>query len=186
MSGRGGNSEPIDRKAADAAAAALSEVLNGVITGEGPTARGRVHFSRTLDREDAMQCERILLAAGAHPVSRAEAEILLKIDAAATERTDDGRFDDVLAKAVAHYVLAAAGRDVPPRHVALARETPLTAWASRPLSGNLDAEFQGWIAAHANGRKHLSAALATISALLFGAAASPVAESITTLLDLAG
>ena len=64
MSGRGGNSEPIDRKAADAAAAALSEVLNGVITGEGPTARGRVHFSRTLDREDAMQCERILLAAG--------------------------------------------------------------------------------------------------------------------------
>ena len=88
-----------------------------VITGEGPTTRGRIHFSRTLDREDAVLCERILLAAGRSgaAVSRAEAEMLLDIDAAATERTDQGRFDDLLAKAVAHYVMAAAGRQIPSR-----------------------------------------------------------------------
>jgi hypothetical protein len=34
-------------------AAALRDVLKGVITGEGPTVTGRVHFSRTLDPDDA-------------------------------------------------------------------------------------------------------------------------------------
>ena len=46
------------------AAAALNEVLTGVITGEGPTTKGRPHFSRTLDAQDALLCERILVAAG--------------------------------------------------------------------------------------------------------------------------
>ena len=35
-------------------AAALRGVLKGVITGEGPTTAGRVHFSRTLDPADAL------------------------------------------------------------------------------------------------------------------------------------
>jgi hypothetical protein len=178
--------DPTVIAAPDAAAAALSLVLNGVITGEGPTTRGRIHFSRTLDREDAALCERILLAAGRNgaAVSRPEAEMLLKIDAAATERTDQGRFDDLFAKAVAHYLLSATGRDVPPRNVALAPETPLTAWASRQPTGNIDAEVLAWIASHANGRKRLSGSLAAIIALVCGAAASPVAQSITNLLDL--
>ncbi|MHC2389465.1 hypothetical protein ACVMFA_010078 [Bradyrhizobium liaoningense] len=33
----------------DTAAHALSIVRDGVITGEGPTTKGRVHFSRSLD-----------------------------------------------------------------------------------------------------------------------------------------
>ncbi len=45
-------------------AAALRDVLKGVITGEGPTVDGRVHFSRTLDPDDASLCARILTAAG--------------------------------------------------------------------------------------------------------------------------
>ena len=65
----------------DLAARALEIVRNGVITGEGPTTTGRVHFSRSLDAGDAEWCSRILLAANDHPVTREEAE------AAACERS---------------------------------------------------------------------------------------------------
>jgi hypothetical protein len=43
---------------------ALAEVCLGIITGEGPTTGGRVHFSRVIDAEDASLCERILIVAG--------------------------------------------------------------------------------------------------------------------------
>src|SRR5687768_3366180 len=46
------------------AAAALAFVRDGVITGEGPTTAGRVHFSRSLDAHDADWCARILTARG--------------------------------------------------------------------------------------------------------------------------
>jgi hypothetical protein len=170
----------------DVAAMALATVLNGIITGEGPTTQGRIHFSRTLDREDAMLCERILMAAGRDgaAVSRAEAELLFDIDAAATERTDQGRFDDLFAKAVAHYVLAAAGREVPPREIALAPETPLSSWAPKKLNGSVDSEIQVWMASQVKKRKRPNRGLATVVVLICGAAVSPVAQSIAGLLDL--
>src|SRR3974390_3322138 len=93
-----------DPSCRETAAHALTIVRDGVITGEGPTTKGRVHFSRSLDADDAALCARILTAtAVAHqPVSRPEAEALFEIAQAATERSDDGRFDELLAKAVAH------------------------------------------------------------------------------------
>src|SRR5262245_4058002 len=112
------------------AALALAEVRRGVMTGEGPTARGRIHFSRTIDAEDAALCESILIAAGgaaASPVTGAEIEVLFDIHDAAVDREDGGRFDELFVKAVAHHVLA-TGRGVPPRAVALAPATPLTDW----------------------------------------------------------
>lgn len=186
MSGHSRNSTSRSVHSTDEAAAALATVLNGIITGEGPTTRGRIHFSRTLDCEDTILCERILLAAGQDgaAVSRAEAEMLFEIDAAATERTDQGRFDDLCAKAVAHYVLAAAGREVPPREVALAPETPLLTWATHQLSSNIDSEILVWMASRVNKRKRLSRALATIAVLICGAAVSSTAQSIAGLLDL--
>src|ERR1700736_4650278 len=105
---------------ADLSAAALRGVLKGVITGEGPTTAGRAHFSRTLDPDDALLCARILTAAGGEagvPVTRIEANALFDI-AAAAERTDEGHFDDLLVKSVAHFALAEAGHMVPPRQVA--------------------------------------------------------------------
>ena len=87
-------------------AAALRDVLKGVITGEGPTTAGRVHFSRALDPDDASLCARILKAAGGEagaPVTRLEANVLFDIDAVAAERTDDGRFDDLLVKSVCSF-----------------------------------------------------------------------------------
>ena len=111
------------------AALALTEVWRGVITGEGPTASGRVHFSRTIDAEDTALCRRILIAAGGRtgtPVSREEADILIDIQEAVIERKDSGAFDELFAKAIAHHMIAAAGRAVPPRPVALASEKPLS------------------------------------------------------------
>src|SRR6201999_1388986 len=103
----------------------------GVITGEGPTTRGRVHFSRELDADDAAWCARILTAAAVadQPVSRAEGEALFEIDGAATERSDSGRFEDLIRKAVVHHAASATGLLVPPRTVALAPETALESWA---------------------------------------------------------
>src|SRR6195952_1434555 len=78
------------------AAQALTVVRDGVITGEGPTTKGRIHFSRALDADDAAWCARILTAAGVagQPVSRAEAETMFAINEAAAERSDGGMFDD--------------------------------------------------------------------------------------------
>src|SRR5260370_30059491 len=97
------------------AAHALTIVRDGVITGEGPTTKGRIHFSRTLDADDAAWCARILTASAVEhqPVSRAEAEALFEINEAAAERSDDGRFDDLLAKAIAHHAASPSGLSAP-------------------------------------------------------------------------
>src|ERR1700743_3982858 len=86
--------EPSKISCRDTAARALTVVRDGVITGEGPTTKGRVHFSRELDAHDVAWCERILTASAVvnQPVSRAEADALFESDGAATERTDSGRF----------------------------------------------------------------------------------------------
>src|SRR5271154_1730633 len=131
----------------DSAAHALTVVRDGVITGEGPTTKGRVHFSRELDADDAAWCARILTASAVEhqPVSRAEAEALFEINAAATERSDGGRFDDLLAKAVAHHAASEAGLKVPPRTVALSPDTTIESWApAYAAKGN--AEVLEWIA----------------------------------------
>jgi hypothetical protein len=100
--------------------AALAAVRDGVITGEGATAAGRIHFSRCIDAVDTATIRRILTAGGVAAVSRAEADAVFDIHDAAIERIDGGAFDDLLAKAVTHHVLAAAGRSVLPRASALA------------------------------------------------------------------
>src|SRR6266852_8694702 len=109
--------EPSKISCRSTAALALTIVRDGVITGEGPTTKGRIHFSRALDADDAAWCARILTARAVEhqPVSRAEAEALFAIDDAAAERSDDGRFDDLLAKAVVHHAASESGLPVPPR-----------------------------------------------------------------------
>jgi len=172
--------------APELAAAALAQVRDGVITGEGPTTRGRIHFSRTLDAADTTYCARILMAAGGaagSPVTRQEADVLLAIDAAATERNENGEFDDLFVKAVTHHVLSAAGRPVPPRPVALAAETPLSSWADTGYD-EIDFEILNWIVSHARGARRTSRALMSLATLLLGTAA-PFAQSLASLVDLA-
>ena len=161
----------------DTAAHALTIVRDGVITGEGPTTKGRVHFSRELDADDAAWCARILTASAVEhqPVSRAEAEALFEIGAAATERSDDGRFDDLLAKAVAHHAASEAGLPVPPRTVALSPETEIDSWApSRAV--NVDTEVLEWIAGQMRGKPRRNRTLMALVATIVGAATLPLTQ----------
>lgn len=171
----------------DITARALAYVRDGVLTGEGPTTAGRVHFSRSLDHDDAAWCARILTAAGvaAQPVSRAEAEALFQIDAAGTERVDDGRFDDLLAKAVVHHAAAASGLPVPPRVVALAPDTAIESWAPT-RAADISVDVLEWIAAQMRGKRHHNRKLGAMVAGLAGAAvALPLTQALPALADVA-
>src|SRR6185312_10801541 len=112
------------------AALALTVVRDGVITGEGPTTRGRVHFSRALDAHDVAWCARILTATAVEhqPVSRAEAEALFEINHAAAE----------------------SGLPVPPRTIALSPDTAIESWA--PAHGGVDIEVLEWLASQMRGK----------------------------------
>jgi hypothetical protein len=125
-------------------AAALAQVCRGIITGEGPTVAGRIHFSRSIDADDAALCARILILAGrvGDPVSRAEADALFDINAAASDRRDGGRFEDLFVKAILHHVVAASGYDVPNRDIALTSATEPDTWASEIEIGG---EIRYWL-----------------------------------------
>src|ERR1700684_3204954 len=145
--------EPSKISCRNTAAQALAIVRDGVITGEGPTTKGRVHFSRELDADDAAWCARILTATAVEhqPVSRAEAEAMFEINDAAAERSDDGLFDDLLAKAVVHHAASVSGLPVPSRTVALSPETSIESWAPAKAAG-VDTEVLEWIARQMRGR----------------------------------
>jgi hypothetical protein len=166
--------EPSQISCRDNVAQALNVVRDGVITGEGPTTKGRVHFSRALDADDAAWCARILTATAVEhqPVSRAEAEALFEINEVAAERSDDGLFDDLLAKAVVHHAAAVSGLPVPPRTVALAPETAIESWAPTAAAG-VDTEVLQWIASQMRGRRS-NHTLMTLVATLVGAAIVPL------------
>ena len=167
------------------AASALAIVRDGVITGEGPTTAGRVHFSRSLDAHDADWCARILTARAINEVavSREEAQALFQIDEAAAERSDNGKFDDLFAKAILHHAASVSGLPVPSRAVALSPETALESWAPS-RSTDVNVEVLEWIAAQMRGKRRTSRTLMTIIAALFGAAA-PLAQSLPRVIDLA-
>jgi hypothetical protein len=159
------------------AAEALTIVRDGVITGEGPTTRGRIHFSRVLDADDAAWCARILTATAVEhqPVSRAEAEALFEINDAAAERSDDGVFDDLLAKAVVHHAASASGLPVPPRTIALSPDTAIESWAPTRAVG-VDTEVLEWIASQMRGKRRSNRTLMTLVATIVGAATLPLTQ----------
>jgi hypothetical protein len=160
-------------------------VRDGVITGEGPTTKGRVHFSRSLDADDTAWCMRILTATAVNeqPVSRAEAEVLFEINEAATERTDGGRFDDLLAKAVAHYAASASGLKVPPRSVALSADTEIEGWAPSYAS-KVNSEMLEWIAGQMRGKRQSNRRLMAMVATFLGATALPLAGQLPNVFDI--
>ncbi len=159
------------------AARALALVRQGVITGEGPTTAGRIHFSRALDRQDAEWCARILRAQPLtrQPVSRAEAEALFGICGAATERSDAGLFDDLFAKAVVHHAAAASGLPVPSRDIALAPDVAIDSWAPTKAVG-VNVEVLEWVSAQMRGTRRSNPTLIMMVATLIGAATLPLTQ----------
>ena len=177
LADRIGTLEPSRISCRDTAAIALTVVRDGVITGEGPTTRGRVHFSRALDADDAAWCARILTATAVEhqPVSRAEAEALFEINDAAAERSDEGVFDDLLVKAVVHHAASASGLAVPPRTVALSRDTAIESWAPTQANG-VDIAVLQWLASQMRGKRRSNRTLMRMVATIVGAAALPLAQ----------
>jgi hypothetical protein len=172
---------PAGREAAvEPRLAALAAVRDGVITGEGPTTAGRIHFSRCIDAADTALVRRILLAGGNAPITRAEADALFDIHEAAVERVDGGAFDDLFTKAITHHVLAAAGERVPAR--ALALDMALADWA-RPGKVAVDGEIAAWIKARLNRKRRHHGSIVMLAACI-GTAASWGA-SIAAAIDLA-
>lgn len=178
-------SRSLEPSCRDTAALALSIVRDGVITGEGPTTKGRVHFSRSIDTDDAAWCARILTATAVNdqPVSRAEAEVLFEINEAATERADGGRFDDLLTKAVAHYAASASGLKVPSRSVALAQDTDIERWAPSYAS-KVNSEMLEWIAGQMRGKRQNNRRLMAMVATFLGATALPLAGQLPNVFDI--
>ena len=177
--------EPSEISCRDSAALALTVVRDGVITGEGPTTKGRVHFSRALDAFDAAWCARILTASAVdhQPVSRAEAETLFEINDAAAERSDEGRFDDLLAKAVVHHAASASGLPVPPRSVALSPETAIESWGPIKAAG-VDTEVLEWIASQMRGKRRGNRTLMALVATIIGAATLPLTAQLPNVFDI--
>src|SRR5437588_10187045 len=177
-------SGPLQPSCRKTAAHALTIVRDGVITGEGPTTRGRIHFSRTLDADDTAWCARILTVTEVEhqPVSRAEVEALFEISDAAAERSDGGRFDDLLAKAVAHHTASESGLPVPPRTVALSPDTDIASWAPAHAA-NIDTKVLEWIATQIRGKRRINHRLTALVATLIGAAALPLAQ-LPGMLDM--
>ena len=177
--------EPAKISCRDTAAQALTVVRDGVITGEGPTTKGRVHFSRALDAFDAAWCARILTATAVDdkPVSRAEAEALFEINDAAAERSDDGLFDDLLAKAVVHNAASASGLPVPSRTVALSPETAIESWASTRAVG-VNTEVLEWIAGQMRGKQRCNRTLMALVATIVGAATLPLTTQLPNVFDI--
>jgi hypothetical protein len=169
--------EPSKISCRNTAAKALAVVRDGVITGEGPTTKGRVHFPRALDAHDAAWCERILTATAVEhqPISRAEAAALFEIDDAGADRSDEGRFDDLLAKAVVHHAASASGLPVPPRTVALSPETSIDSWGPTQAI-NVDTEVLQWIASQMRGKRRINRTLMTLVATIVGVAALPLVQ----------
>ena len=177
--------EPSRISCRDTAAQALTVVRDGVITGEGPTTRGRVHFSRALDAFDAAWSARILTATAVddQPVSRAEAEALFEINDAGAERSDEGRFDDLLAKAVVHHAASASGLPVPPRTVALSPETAIESWGPTRAAG-VNTDVLEWIASQMRGKQRTNRTLMALVATIVGAATVPLATQLPNMFDI--
>jgi hypothetical protein len=107
------------------------------------------------------------------PVSRAEAEALFEINDAAAERCDDGRFDDLFAKAVVHHAASASGLPVPSRSVALSPDTAIESWAPTKAVG-VNVEVLEWIASQMRGNRRSNHALMALVASLIGMATLPL------------
>src|SRR5258705_8108070 len=174
---RVGALEPSEISCRNTAALALTIVRDGVITGEGPTTRGRIHFSRALDARDAAWCARILTATAVadEPVSRAEAEALFEINAAAGERSDNGQFDDLFAKAIVHHAASASGLPVPSRTIALSPDTAIESWAPTRAAG-LDIEVLEWIAGQIRGKLRGNPTVTKLVVAIIGAATLPLTQ----------
>jgi hypothetical protein len=123
---------------ADLASFALHQVQHSAMTGEGPAAAGRIHFSRVVDAKDVASMVRLFqVTRGAKRriISRPEADILFEMAEACTD-TNDPAWDGLFAETIRAHLLES---NVPSGSAGLSKATPLvlddrdSAWLSRRI-----------------------------------------------------
>lgn len=126
---------------------ALGQVALAVTAGEGPLAGGRRVTPGAIGKDEVDLLRRILFAFGGDgniAISRAEADILLKLNDNTMERSNDPSWNELFVKSIANFVLAASGYEPPSREEALRQERffdtaepDLGGFFSRMLAGGL-------------------------------------------------
>jgi hypothetical protein len=133
---------------------AIAQVKWGVLAGEGYIGNRRKLRPGVIGEAEVELLRRILYAFGGDgniAVTRQEAELLFDINDATLEVHNDPSWSDLFAKAIANFLLAAVGYQVPTRQEALRREawldapTPgIGAFMGQMLAGSLDAVWSAY------------------------------------------
>lgn len=126
---------------------ALEQVANAVIDGKGPLMLGGDLVPGLIARAEVDLLRRILYAYGGDgniAITKAEAEILFRINDRTAAASNDPSWNDLFVKAIANYVMCSAGYEPPTREAALRHETFLEhadpeigGFFSRMVSGRL-------------------------------------------------
>jgi hypothetical protein len=101
---------------------ALSQVRAAVVNGDGPLRLGQIPIPGVIAEREVELIRAMLCALGSDSnlaLTRAEAEMLLEIDAALQGSAARPAWTDLFVKAVANVLMSAEGYSVPPRKIAL-------------------------------------------------------------------
>jgi hypothetical protein len=139
---------------------ALEQVKVGVVSGEGAVGARRVSAKGAVEDHETELVRRILYAFGGDgniAVTKPEAEILFDINDATHHPLNHPSWSDLFVKALANFLMAASGYQVPSRQEALRRETWLdeppagvASFMGRMLSGGLEGVRDAYRAPAAN------------------------------------
>ena len=108
------------------AAYALEQVAHAVIDGKGPLIFGGSLVPGLIAKAEVDLLRRILHAHGGDgnvAITRAEADVLFRINERTTAANNDPSWNDLFVKAIANFVLCSAGYEAPTREVALRRDS---------------------------------------------------------------
>lgn len=133
---------------------ALQQVKRGVIEGEGYIGHNRKLEPGIVGEAETELVRRILYAYGGDgniAITRQEAEVLFDINDATAQADNHPVWSDLFVKALANFLMAASGYQVPTRQEALRREAWLDepslgvgAFMGQTLAGSLDAIWDAY------------------------------------------
>lgn len=126
---------------------ALDQVAHAVVDGKGPLMLGGALVPGLVAKAEVDLLRRILYAYGGDgniAITRAEAEVLFRINEQTSAADNDPSWNELFVKALANFVMCSAGYEAPTRDVALRRESffqesepGIGGFFSRMVSGGL-------------------------------------------------
>ncbi|MDG4896554.1 hypothetical protein P9272_23595 [Mesorhizobium sp. WSM4976] len=133
---------------------ALEQVAHAVIDGKGPLMIGGELVPGLIAKAEVDLLRRILHAVGGDgniAVTKAEAEVLFRINDRTAAAENDPSWNELFVKAIANYVMCSAGYEPPTREVALRHEnfldeagSALGGFFSRMASGGFAAILEAY------------------------------------------